>query len=59
MVRFVPAGCATEPVYPLTATLYDANTIETVEARWFVNYDARDQTYYSAYKDDPIAPVNQ
>ncbi|HET8542533.1 MAG TPA: hypothetical protein VFL83_21845 [Anaeromyxobacter sp.] len=56
VVRFVPAGCAKEPVYPLTATLNDANTLETVEARWFVNYDARDQLHYLAYRDDPIPP---
>jgi hypothetical protein len=35
----VPAGCATGPVYALSAPLRDANTIETVVARWFVNYD--------------------
>jgi len=56
VVRFVPAGCPTEPVFPLTATLYDTNNIETVEARWFVNYDATNSNYYQASQDDPIPP---
>jgi hypothetical protein len=55
-VRFVPAGCATPPEYSLTANLYDANNIETVEARWFVNYDASQRTYYIPAQSDPIPP---
>lgn len=39
-VTFVPANCATqEPTYTLRARVSDTNTIETIEARWFVNYD--------------------
>jgi hypothetical protein len=41
-VHFVPASCTTpEPVFPLSARVLDTDTIETIEARWFVNYDAR------------------
>jgi hypothetical protein len=39
----VPADCAVEPVISLTADLIDANTVELVEARWFVNYDPENQ----------------
>jgi hypothetical protein len=35
----VPAGCATAPTFALSVYLRDANTTETVEGRWFVNYD--------------------
>ncbi len=56
VVRFVAAGCANDPVFDLTAKLYDTNNIETVEARWFVNYDARDASYYRTYRDDAIPP---
>ncbi len=56
VVRFVPAACAIEPKVELTATINDTNTLETVEARWFVNYDRRDQSYYQIYQRDPIPP---
>jgi hypothetical protein len=35
----VPAECAVHPTFPLSARLVDVITIETVRARWFVNYD--------------------
>jgi hypothetical protein len=35
----VPAGCPEAPLYALGATLRDANTVEPIVARWFVNYD--------------------
>jgi hypothetical protein len=39
----VPASCAIEPVIELSADLIDANTVDAVEARWFVNYDPENQ----------------
>jgi hypothetical protein len=39
----VPANCSQPPTYPLDAQIRDANTIEPIEARWFVNYDASTQ----------------
>jgi hypothetical protein len=53
-VVLVPAGCATEPVYPLTADVLDTNTIETVEAHWFVNYHA--SSSYIPVKSDTVPP---
>lgn len=42
-VTFVPASCATvAPSYTLSTRIVDTNTVESVEARWFVNYDFRD-----------------
>jgi hypothetical protein len=55
-VRLVPADCTPEPEYPLTAQIFDTNTIETIEARWFVNYDSRYFQYYNPVRDDPVPP---
>jgi hypothetical protein len=38
-VILVPAGCPTEPVYPLGALVSDT-TNRAFDARWFVSYDA-------------------
>jgi hypothetical protein len=55
-VILVPAGCPAggEPSYPLSATIYDVNTIETVEARWFVNYDASRELYSQPVRTDSV-----
>lgn len=50
----VPAGCATPPVYALTADLRDAITNETVSARWFVNYDPASQPAFTPQQDDLV-----
>lgn len=57
-VVLVPAGCpaGAEPSYPLSATIFDANTIETVEARWFVNYDASRGLYFTPIQSDTVPP---
>jgi len=34
----VDPACATAPVYQLSATLVDENTLEPIDARWFVDY---------------------
>jgi hypothetical protein len=40
-IIFVPSGCTTtQPSYHLSARVVDTNTIETIDTRWFVNYDA-------------------
>jgi hypothetical protein len=52
----VPAGCAVAPVYDLAAALRDANTIETVVARWFVNYEPTSQAAARPLHQDPIPP---
>ncbi len=57
VVQFVPANCmTTEPSYPLNASVLDTNTIESVVARWFVNYDARYLLNYLPLQDDAVSP---
>jgi hypothetical protein len=53
----VPAGClpAQEPVYPLNATLIDTNTLEAVQARWFVNYDPANSDRRTPRQENGIA----
>jgi hypothetical protein len=52
---FVPAGCtSTHPTYQLSATLDDPNTLELVQARWFVNYDADLPARYNPAEEAPI-----
>jgi hypothetical protein len=51
----VPVGCATPPVYDVSAALRDANTLETFEARWFVNYEPTNQTTANPLRRDSIA----
>lgn len=55
-VHFVPAGCPTtaEPSVRLSARVLDTNTIETIEARWFVNYDSR-YDYYPTQPPDLVS----
>ncbi len=55
-VVLVPAGCPTEPTYALTAEVFDTNTIEQVEARWFVNYAPQYELYNRADQSDTIPP---
>jgi hypothetical protein len=50
----VPAGCAVPPVVDLGASLRDANTIENVVARWFVNYDPANQSAAGPLRQDDI-----
>jgi hypothetical protein len=50
----VPAACAIAPSYALTAPLRDANTVETVVARWFVNYDTRNSSTVSPEQGEEI-----
>jgi hypothetical protein len=39
-IVFVPANCpSTSPVYYLWARVVDTNNTESIDARWFVNYD--------------------
>jgi hypothetical protein len=40
-IIFVPSNCVTAPSYTLGGSVSDSNTIESIEARWFVNYDPR------------------
>ena len=55
-IVLVPANCPTEPVYPLGAQVLDANTIEQVEARWFVNYHPQSGIHSLSWKSDVIPP---
>jgi hypothetical protein len=62
-IIFVPSGCTTtDPSYNLSARVVDTNTIETIDSRWFVNYDARntqDAMYVRQYAIPPNAdPTN-
>ena len=55
-VRLVPANCATAPEYPLSASIHDTNNIETIAARWFVNYDPSFFPYYNPIHTDAVPP---
>jgi hypothetical protein len=56
-IIFVPAGCVTiAPSYDLAASVSDSNTIESIEARWFVNYDPRFKPNYTYPQGDTIPP---
>jgi hypothetical protein len=57
-VIFVPAGCitTTAPSFTLSAKVNDPITIETIESRWFVNYDARSTRNQIPVQTDPIPP---
>jgi hypothetical protein len=55
-VVFVPEGCPTAPSYVLSAHVVDTNTIEAIEARWFVNYDFRETRYNVAWQPRTIQP---
>jgi hypothetical protein len=57
-IIFVPASClTTAPTYPLSLQVSDSNTIESIEARVFVNYDPR-FTPNAAFLEDYIIPPN-
>lgn len=57
-VILVPANCPTtaEPAYTLRASLVDSNTLEGVEARWFVNYDYGASPWSDVQHSDVIPP---
>jgi hypothetical protein len=55
-IIFVPAGCATPPTYTLGGSVSDSNTIERIEARWFVNYDPRYSLNYNWLQRSTILP---
>jgi hypothetical protein len=41
-IVFVPAGCTTTaPAFYLSANIVDTNPTESVDSRWFVNFDPR------------------
>lgn len=54
-VTLVPAGCPTtaRPSYVLSARVVDSNTVESFEARWFVNYDFRAPTWNRMWRTPP------
>jgi hypothetical protein len=54
-VTFIPAGC-TSLMRSLSAQIVDNNTVESVEARWFVNYDYRDASHSRIWKSSVIGP---
>jgi hypothetical protein len=56
-IVFVPAGCGTAPSYTLSATLIDANTLEQVEARWFIDYVATDSLRWYWHYNELVAPA--
>jgi hypothetical protein len=55
-IIFVPSNCAADPVYTLGGSVSDSNTIESIEARWFVNYDPRYPSSYN-YLKPPSATI--
>jgi hypothetical protein len=56
-VILVPANCTTvAPAYVLSARVVDSNTIESIESRWFVNYDFRDSAWSEIRRSDVIPP---
>jgi len=51
----VPSSCTgTAPAYDLQAQLVDANTTETVTARWFVDYDQRNSARCAPAKPEDV-----
>ena len=52
----VPASCppGREPVYALDAQLRDANTIEAIDVRWFVNYDPTNPVAYTWQQQETV-----
>jgi hypothetical protein len=57
-VQLVPASCppGSEPSYPLTVQIHDTNNIESVDARWFVNYHPEREIFYGPKQSDEIPP---
>jgi hypothetical protein len=55
----VPIPCSLPgPEYELTATLRDSNTIESVVARWFVNYEPANLPTVTWQQQDTISIVD-
>jgi hypothetical protein len=52
----VAPDCPAEPVYTLSASVVDENTIENVEARWFVDYLAGNQQREAPRQPPEIIP---
>jgi hypothetical protein len=55
-VTLVPANCTTLAPYVLSARVVDTNTFESIEARWFVNYDFRDLAHSQIWDRAVIGP---
>jgi hypothetical protein len=55
-IIFVPANCTTAQVYRLSAYVNDPITFETVDSRWFVNYDPRSSDTRMWAREDPVPP---
>ena len=55
-VTLLPANCTTTTPITLSARIVDTNSVESVEARWFVNYDHRDPTWSDIQDFEVIAP---
>jgi hypothetical protein len=55
-VTLVPASCTTLAPYVLTAHVVDPTTFESIEARWFVNYDFRDLVLSDIQQTSVIPP---
>ena len=56
-VTLVPANCTSvAPSYQLSPRVVDSNTIESIEARWFVNYDFRDSGWNRIWFSRTIPP---
>lgn len=54
-IVFVPADCTTAPVFTLSARVVDTNNTETIDSRWFVNYDPRVTTNRTWVQEVTIA----
>jgi hypothetical protein len=57
----VAKTCPAAPQFTLSASVSDENTIEAVEARWFVDYDAMSASGIQAFsfpEPDPADPSN-
>jgi hypothetical protein len=56
-VTLIPSNCVTTaPEYSLSTGVVDTNTIESIEGRWFVNYDFRDEAWYVVRHSDVMLP---
>lgn len=55
-VVLIPANCATAPTRVLAPKIVDSNTIESIEARWFVNYDFRDTAWNRIWQENVVPP---
>jgi hypothetical protein len=54
----VPANCPSPQRIVLTAQIRDANTIERIEVRWFVNYDRASSARYTWEQRDDITETD-